>query len=58
MLDIPVIRWGQPYESMEKKEVVHFESGETLATADAAATEAHRASPRTIVRSGMPLSIF
>lgn len=31
MLDIPVIRWGKPYESMEKAEVVHFETGETLA---------------------------
>ncbi|MDA0835812.1 MAG: aldehyde dehydrogenase family protein [Planctomycetota bacterium] len=32
MLDIPVIRWGQPYESLEKDQVVHFETGETLAT--------------------------
>lgn len=32
MLDIPVVRWGKPYESMEKKDVVHFETGETLAT--------------------------
>ncbi len=32
MLDIPVIRWGQPYESMEKDKVVHFETGEPLAT--------------------------
>lgn len=32
MLDIPVIRWGKPYESLEKEEVVHFETGETLAT--------------------------
>ena len=32
MLDIPAIRWGKPYESIEKKDVVHFESGETLAT--------------------------
>ncbi len=32
MLEIPVIRWGEPYESMEKEEVVHFETGETLAT--------------------------
>lgn len=31
MLEIPVIRWGQPYESMEKMDVVHFETGETLA---------------------------
>ena len=31
MLDIPVIRWGKPYESIEKQPVVHFETGETLA---------------------------
>lgn len=31
MLEIPVIRWGKPYESLEKQEVVHFETGETLA---------------------------
>ena len=32
MLEIPVIRWGQPYESMDKEPVVHFETGEELAT--------------------------
>lgn len=32
MLDIPVIRWGKKYESLEKSDVVHFETGETLAT--------------------------
>jgi acyl-CoA reductase-like NAD-dependent aldehyde dehydrogenase len=32
MLDIPVIRWGKPYESKDKAEVVHFETGETMAT--------------------------
>lgn len=32
MLEIPVIRWGRPYESMEKQPVVHFETGEELAT--------------------------
>lgn len=31
MIDIPVIRWGQPYESLEKADVVHFETGETMA---------------------------
>lgn len=31
MLEIPVIRWGQPYESVEKQPVVHFETGEELA---------------------------
>lgn len=28
---MPVIRWGKPYESMEKADVVHFETGEVLA---------------------------
>jgi len=32
VLEIPVIRWGKPYESLEKSDVVHFESGEQLAT--------------------------
>jgi len=32
MLEIPVIRWGQPYESMERQPVVHFETGEELAS--------------------------
>ena len=31
MLEIPVLRWGKPYESLEKQEVVHFETGEVLA---------------------------
>ncbi|QDU81148.1 Putative succinate-semialdehyde dehydrogenase [NADP(+)] 2 [Polystyrenella longa] len=31
MLEIPVIRWGKKYESMEKSEVVHFETGEPMA---------------------------
>jgi acyl-CoA reductase-like NAD-dependent aldehyde dehydrogenase len=31
MLNIPAIRWGQPYESLEKDSVVHFATGEKLA---------------------------
>lgn len=31
MLEIPVVRWGQPYESLEKADVVHFETGEVMA---------------------------
>jgi acyl-CoA reductase-like NAD-dependent aldehyde dehydrogenase len=31
MLHIPVVRWGEPYKSMEVDPVVHFSSGETLA---------------------------
>ncbi len=31
MLDLPVIRWGKPYDSLEKDEVVHFITGEPIA---------------------------
>ena len=31
MLNIPVLRWGQPYESLETDEVKHFLTGETIA---------------------------
>src|SRR5688572_19107692 len=30
-LNIPVLRWGQPYTSMEVDEVVHFSTGEPIA---------------------------
>ncbi len=31
MLQLPVIRWGEPYTSMEVDEVVHFSTGEPIA---------------------------
>lgn len=31
MLNIPAIRWGKPYESLEHNEVVHFATGEPIA---------------------------
>jgi acyl-CoA reductase-like NAD-dependent aldehyde dehydrogenase len=31
MLEIPVIRWGKPYESLETTEVNHFYTGEPIA---------------------------
>lgn len=31
MLHIPVLRWGEPYKSMEVDKVVHFDTGEVLA---------------------------
>jgi acyl-CoA reductase-like NAD-dependent aldehyde dehydrogenase len=31
VLEIPVIRWGKPYESIEKTPIVHFETGEEVA---------------------------
>src|SRR5436190_5503766 len=32
MVNLPVLRWGQPYESLELDKVIHFVTGETLAT--------------------------
>src|SRR6186713_93688 len=32
MLHLPVLRWGAPYESLERDEVVHFATGEPIAT--------------------------
>lgn len=32
MLNIPIIRWGKPYDSLEKDDVVHFATGEPIAT--------------------------
>src|SRR6266536_6603513 len=31
MINIPVLRWGQPYTSLEVDNVIHFSTGETLA---------------------------
>src|SRR5438552_6977107 len=31
MLNIPVLRWGRPYTSLEADNVIHFSTGETLA---------------------------
>ncbi|MCC7085983.1 MAG: aldehyde dehydrogenase [Pirellulales bacterium] len=31
MLNIPVLRWGKPYDSLEKDQVVHFLTGEPIA---------------------------
>ncbi|MBI4603654.1 MAG: aldehyde dehydrogenase [Planctomycetes bacterium] len=38
MLDIPIIRWGEPYESLEVDTVVHFATGEPLARVSQANT--------------------
>jgi acyl-CoA reductase-like NAD-dependent aldehyde dehydrogenase len=32
MLHLPILRWGKPYDSLEKDEVVHFSTGEPIAT--------------------------
>src|SRR6476646_1590555 len=31
MIQLPVLRWGQPYTSMDVDEVVHFQTGEPIA---------------------------
>jgi acyl-CoA reductase-like NAD-dependent aldehyde dehydrogenase len=31
MIRIPILRWGEPYTSMETDQVVHFDTGEVLA---------------------------
>jgi acyl-CoA reductase-like NAD-dependent aldehyde dehydrogenase len=31
MLNLPVLRWGKPYDSLEKDEVLHFITGEPIA---------------------------
>ncbi|MCP5114199.1 MAG: aldehyde dehydrogenase family protein, partial [bacterium] len=38
MLNIPILRWGQPYTSLEVDDVVHFGTGETLARVSQANT--------------------
>lgn len=32
MLSIPVVRWGKPYDSLEKEEIRHFLTGEPIAS--------------------------
>ena len=36
MLEIPVIRWGKTYESLETTEVIHFNTGQRIATVHSA----------------------
>ena len=36
MIHLPVLRWGQPYKSLEVDEVVHFSTGEPIARVDRA----------------------
>src|SRR5919108_362231 len=31
MLNLPVLRWGEPYDSLDVDEVVHFATGEPIA---------------------------
>jgi len=38
VLNIPILRWGQPYTSLETEDVVHFITGEKLARVSQANT--------------------
>src|SRR5215475_8565809 len=38
MLNIPILRWGEPYSSLETEDVVHFITGQTLARVSQANT--------------------
>ncbi|MEC8895405.1 MAG: aldehyde dehydrogenase, partial [Planctomycetota bacterium] len=38
MLNIPILRWGEPYESLDKEEVFHFITGEPVARVSQANT--------------------
>ena len=38
MLNLPILRWGRPYTSLEQDHVVHFLTGETLAKVSQANT--------------------
>ena len=38
MLNLPIVRWGQPYTSLDQDPVVHFITGETLAQVSQANT--------------------
>ena len=31
MLQLPILRWGQPYTSMDVDQVLHFQTGEPIA---------------------------
>jgi acyl-CoA reductase-like NAD-dependent aldehyde dehydrogenase len=38
MLNLPLLRWGRPYTSLQQDQVVHFQTGETLARVSQANT--------------------
>src|SRR5438270_10657455 len=38
MLNMPILRWGRPYTSLEQEDVIHFVTGETLARVSQANT--------------------
>ena len=41
MINISALRWGKPYESLESETIVHFATGEPIATVMLASPEAY-----------------
>ena len=59
MIKIPVLRWGEPYESLETDKVVHFATGEVVAEVGRAnAAMVERAPERYIAYFFKRLSAF
>ena len=50
-MHLPILRWGKPYDSLEKDKVVHFITGETIAEVSQANGALMRVSPRMTDRS-------
>ena len=53
MLNLPVLRWGQPYTSLEVDEVVHFSTGEPIAKVSRAKGPDPKGSGRSRARDSL-----
>ena len=56
VLNIPILRWGQPYTSLETDDVKHFLTGETLAKVSQANTGL--VEPRHAARAARPAGAY
>ena len=61
MLNIPVLRWGQPYNSLESDDVVHFATGDLIARVSQAGAgiiqrDLRQAQPATYCAKSLQLS--
>ncbi len=61
MLNLPILRWGRPYTSLEQDTVVHFLTGETLAKVSRANTgllgrDMRQASRAREILTGIPIA--
>ncbi len=56
MIHIPVLRWGEPYKSLDVDKVVHFATGEPLAEVEPGQRRTRRArhAPRQTRPRGAP----